>query len=123
MGLRCASSHCQQHEESVSFREREREREENSKQMEDVKKRKIEEASGNGEEISTYSEDHLRSLLDPLAKPQLVDLLAKLHLVSMEKLRKGLSSMTKQVGNHAAMVLLLTSIWSQLSMRSEHLAS
>ncbi|EXB93643.1 Uncharacterized RNA-binding protein [Morus notabilis] len=43
--------------------------------MEDMKKRKLEETEGNGE---TSSEEHLRSLLDPLAKPQLVDLLAEL---------------------------------------------
>lgn len=91
--------------------------------MEDVKKRKLEDASGNDDDISRNSEDHLRSLLEPLAKPQLVDLLAKLHLVSMERLRKGLSSMKKQMGNRVAMVLLLTSTWSLLSVRSEHLAS
>lgn len=44
--------------------------------MEDMKKRKLEEVD-NGQ-ISTVSEEKLRSLLDPLAKPQLVDLLAKL---------------------------------------------
>ncbi|KAI3682391.1 hypothetical protein L1987_82347 [Smallanthus sonchifolius] len=41
--------------------------------MEDLKKRKLEE-SNNGENIS---EEQLRSLLDPLAKTQLVDLLSK----------------------------------------------
>ncbi|XP_065856694.1 UBP1-associated protein 2A-like [Euphorbia lathyris] len=43
--------------------------------MEDMKKRKMEEA-GNGGEIST--QDHLRTLLDPLNKSQLVDLLSRL---------------------------------------------
>ncbi|KAL5545480.1 hypothetical protein UlMin_005167 [Ulmus minor] len=43
--------------------------------MEDLKKRKLADAAGNGE---LSSEEQLRSLLDPLAKPQLVDLLAKL---------------------------------------------
>ncbi|KAI4348762.1 hypothetical protein L6164_009444 [Bauhinia variegata] len=42
--------------------------------MEDLKKRKLEEA-GNGD---FSSKEELRLLLDPLAKPQLVDLLAKL---------------------------------------------
>ncbi|KAK9290151.1 hypothetical protein L1049_008317 [Liquidambar formosana] len=45
--------------------------------MEDLKKRKLEETS-NGQIPSLHSEEQLRSLLDPLAKPQLVDLLAKL---------------------------------------------
>ncbi|XP_048225951.1 RNA-binding protein P [Ricinus communis] len=44
--------------------------------MEDMKKRKMEEAS-NGAEISS-TQDHLRSLLDPLNKSQLVDLLSRL---------------------------------------------
>ncbi|WCJ33992.1 RNA-binding (RRM/RBD/RNP motifs) family protein [Euphorbia peplus] len=44
--------------------------------MEDMKKRKMEE-SVNGAEIST-TQDHLRSLLDPLNKSQLVDLLSRL---------------------------------------------
>lgn len=44
--------------------------------MEDMKKRKFDEAE-NGQ-ISSASEEKLRSLLEPLAKPQLVDLLAKL---------------------------------------------
>lgn len=47
-------------------------------QMEDVKKRKLDKATSNGDEISPDSEEDLRTLLDPLAKPQLVDLLAKL---------------------------------------------
>lgn len=46
--------------------------------MEDVKKRKLDKATRNGNEISPDSEEDLRTLLDPLAKPQLVDLLAKL---------------------------------------------
>ncbi|PSS01837.1 UBP1-associated protein like [Actinidia chinensis var. chinensis] len=45
--------------------------------MGDLKKRKLDEL-GNGQISSVDSEEHLRSLLDPLAKPQLVDLLAKL---------------------------------------------
>ncbi|CAK9148478.1 unnamed protein product [Ilex paraguariensis] len=47
--------------------------------MEDLKKRKLEE-TGNGQLHASPSEDveQLRSLLDPLAKAQLVDLLAKL---------------------------------------------
>ncbi|KAJ9543724.1 hypothetical protein OSB04_023431 [Centaurea solstitialis] len=48
--------------------------------MEDLKKRKLQETANNGEEITTTntSEEQLRSLLDPLAKTQLVDLLSKL---------------------------------------------
>lgn len=46
--------------------------------MEDVKKRKLDKATSNGDEIAPDSEEDLRTLLDPLAKPQLVDLLAKL---------------------------------------------
>lgn len=42
--------------------------------MEDLKKRKLEE-TGNGELIS---KEDIRLLIEPLAKPQLVDLLAKL---------------------------------------------
>ncbi|KAL6133860.1 hypothetical protein ACLB2K_066093 [Fragaria x ananassa] len=42
--------------------------------MEDIKKRKLD----NNERISPHSEQDLRALLDPLAKSQLVDLLAKL---------------------------------------------
>lgn len=73
-------------------RERESEREARGKRrrrrrMEDMKKRKLGETENDGE---AASEEHLRSLLDPLAKPQLVDLLAKLHLECMEKLRKEL---------------------------------
>lgn len=51
--------------------------------MEEIKKRKLEE-TGNGlvdsnsSLSSSSSLEELRSLLDPLAKPQLVDLLAKL---------------------------------------------
>ncbi|KAA8518253.1 hypothetical protein F0562_015864 [Nyssa sinensis] len=45
--------------------------------MEDLKKRKLDE-TGNGQFHTISSEQHLRSLLDPLAKNQLVDLLAKL---------------------------------------------
>lgn len=41
--------------------------------MEELKKRKLDDANG-----ETLSQDQLRSLLDPLAKPQLVDLLARL---------------------------------------------
>ncbi|XP_022983020.1 UBP1-associated protein 2C-like [Cucurbita maxima] len=43
--------------------------------MEDLKKRKLEATVGNGEFSSV---EHLRSLLEPLPKPQLVDLLARL---------------------------------------------
>ncbi|PON52222.1 Splicing factor-like protein [Parasponia andersonii] len=46
--------------------------------MEDTKKRKLDEGSGDGEILT---EEELRSLLDPLNKFQLVDLLAKLPLV------------------------------------------
>ncbi|XP_030926742.1 UBP1-associated protein 2C-like isoform X2 [Quercus lobata] len=47
--------------------------------MEDVKKRKVGEAVGNGETSSTSSsEEEMRLLLDPLPKPQLVHLLSKL---------------------------------------------
>ncbi|XP_068342090.1 UBP1-associated protein 2C-like isoform X2 [Pyrus communis] len=53
--------------------------------MEDVKKRKLEDASGNDNDISRNSEDHFRSLLEPLAKPQLVDLLAKLEHGEIEE--------------------------------------
>lgn len=45
--------------------------------MEDMKKRKLGEASGDGE---TSSEEEMRSLLDPLPKPQLVHLLSKLYV-------------------------------------------
>ncbi|KAI3782506.1 hypothetical protein L2E82_12555 [Cichorium intybus] len=45
--------------------------------MDDFKKRKLE-LTANGETSSNTSEDQLRSLLDPLAKTQLVDLLSKL---------------------------------------------
>lgn len=45
--------------------------------MEEQKKRKLDELQ-NGEAAPTPSEEYLRSLLDPLAKSQLVDLLAKL---------------------------------------------
>ncbi|KAI7729456.1 hypothetical protein M8C21_020363 [Ambrosia artemisiifolia] len=44
--------------------------------MDDLKKRKLEDAN-NGQIISNTSEQLLRSLLDPLAKTQLVDLLSK----------------------------------------------
>ncbi|KAJ0792000.1 putative RNA recognition motif domain, nucleotide-binding alpha-beta plait domain superfamily [Helianthus annuus] len=44
--------------------------------MEDLKKRKLEETN-NGEITVNTSEEQLRSLLDPLAKTQLVDLLSK----------------------------------------------
>ncbi|KAF8022118.1 hypothetical protein BT93_G2303 [Corymbia citriodora subsp. variegata] len=44
--------------------------------MEELKKRKLDETAGNGD--SPDSEEHLRSLLEPLAKPHLVELLAKL---------------------------------------------
>jgi len=46
--------------------------------MEEMKKRKLDELQ-NGDASSTTSEEHLRSLLEPLAKSQLVDLLAKLY--------------------------------------------
>ncbi|XP_050244700.1 uncharacterized protein LOC126692928 isoform X5 [Quercus robur] len=46
--------------------------------MEDVKKRKVGEAVGNGETSSSSSEEEMRLLLDPLPKPQLVHLLSKL---------------------------------------------
>lgn len=45
--------------------------------MEDLKKRKMEEMGNNGQ-LSTQEE--LRSLLDPLAKSQLVDLLSRLYV-------------------------------------------
>ncbi|XP_058073461.1 UBP1-associated protein 2C-like isoform X3 [Magnolia sinica] len=45
--------------------------------MEDSKKRKLEE-TGNGQPSSLPSEEHLRLLLDPLRKDQLLDLLVKL---------------------------------------------
>ncbi|KAL0555186.1 hypothetical protein IC582_009125 [Cucumis melo] len=48
--------------------------------MEDLKKRKLEETVGNGEFSSV---EHLRSLLEPLPKPQLVDLLARLCAFSV----------------------------------------
>ncbi|KAF3442628.1 hypothetical protein FNV43_RR16544 [Rhamnella rubrinervis] len=44
--------------------------------MEDMKKRKLEDLVAEDDEVSSVEE--LRTLLDPLAKPQLVDLLAKL---------------------------------------------
>ncbi|XP_031101722.1 UBP1-associated protein 2C-like [Ipomoea triloba] len=49
--------------------------------MEEVKKRKLDEGAWNGQvdsSISPPAAEELRSLLDPLPKPQLVDLLAKL---------------------------------------------
>ncbi|XP_059668497.1 UBP1-associated protein 2A-like [Cornus florida] len=46
--------------------------------MEDLKKRKLDDETGNDQFSSNLSEEQLRSLLDPLAKAQLVDLLAKL---------------------------------------------
>ncbi|KAJ8448517.1 hypothetical protein Cgig2_012161 [Carnegiea gigantea] len=58
---------------SVRLRRKKEER----KKMEEQKKRKLDELQ-NGEAAPTPSEEHLRSLLDPLAKSQLVDLLAKL---------------------------------------------
>ncbi|XP_058073462.1 uncharacterized protein LOC131222423 isoform X4 [Magnolia sinica] len=48
--------------------------------MEDSKKRKLEE-TGNGQPSSLPSEEHLRLLLDPLRKDQLLDLLVKLCFV------------------------------------------
>lgn len=49
------------------------------REMEEVKKRKLEDTVANGEISSqTSSEEDLRALLDPLAKTQLVDLLSKL---------------------------------------------
>ena len=45
--------------------------------MEDTKKRKLGEASTDGE---TSSEEEMRLLLDPLPKPQLVHLLSKLYV-------------------------------------------
>ena len=47
---------------------------EEEEDMEDLKKRKLDEA-GNGD---FASKEELRFLIEPLAKPQLVDLLAKL---------------------------------------------
>ncbi|CAK7342376.1 unnamed protein product [Dovyalis caffra] len=46
--------------------------------MEDMKKRKMEEGSNNGSDETSTTQDYLRSLLDPLNKPQLVDLLSRL---------------------------------------------
>ncbi|XP_011004820.1 PREDICTED: UBP1-associated protein 2A-like [Populus euphratica] len=46
--------------------------------MEDLKKRKMDEASINGSAKTSTTQDYLRSLLDPLNKPQLVDLLSRL---------------------------------------------
>lgn len=46
--------------------------------MEDLKKRKLDEAGNGG--ISSSPED-LKSLLDPLSKSQLVDLLSKLYVI------------------------------------------
>ncbi|KAI4364003.1 hypothetical protein MLD38_020149 [Melastoma candidum] len=43
--------------------------------MEEIKKRKLDESAGNGD---ASSEEQIRSLLDPLPKSQLVDLLSKL---------------------------------------------
>ena len=47
--------------------------------MEDSKKRKLDEA-GNGD---VSSREELRLLLEPLAKPQLVDLLSKLYALKL----------------------------------------
>jgi hypothetical protein len=58
-------------------KEAEEEEEEEEEGMEDMKKRKLGEASGDGE---TSSEEEMRSLLDPLPKPQLVHLLSKLYV-------------------------------------------
>eukprot|EP00258_Populus_trichocarpa_P042538 XP_024458557.1 UBP1-associated protein 2C [Populus trichocarpa] len=46
--------------------------------MEDLKKRKMDEAIINGSAETLTTQDYLRSLLDPLSKPQLVDLLSRL---------------------------------------------
>ncbi|KAJ6994183.1 hypothetical protein D5086_013357 [Populus alba] len=46
--------------------------------MEDLKKRKMDEAIINGSAETSTAQDYLRSLLDPLNKPQLVDLLSRL---------------------------------------------
>ncbi|KAH8504956.1 hypothetical protein Peur_045580 [Populus x canadensis] len=46
--------------------------------MEDLKKRKMDEAIINGSAETLTTQDYLRSLLDPLNKPQLVDLLSRL---------------------------------------------
>ncbi|KAG5252777.1 UBP1-associated protein [Salix suchowensis] len=46
--------------------------------MEDMKKRKMDEGSNNGSGETSTTQDYLRSLLDPLNKPQLVDLLSRL---------------------------------------------
>ncbi|KAG6770225.1 hypothetical protein POTOM_025900 [Populus tomentosa] len=48
--------------------------------MEDLKKRKMDEAIINGSAETSTTQDYLRSLLDPLNKPQLVDLLSRLCL-------------------------------------------
>jgi hypothetical protein len=63
---------------TAQHRHREKkEAEEEEEGMEDMKKRKLGEASGDGE---TSSEEEMRSLLDPLPKPQLVHLLSKLYV-------------------------------------------
>jgi hypothetical protein len=48
--------------------------------MEDLKKRKMDEAIINGSAETLTTQDYLRSLLDPLNKPQLVDLLSRLYV-------------------------------------------
>lgn len=66
------------YKKSTNERWREREREE----MDEVKKRKLDEGAWNGQvdsDISPLASQELRSLLDPLPKPQLVDLLARLY--------------------------------------------
>ncbi|KAJ6914405.1 UBP1-associated protein 2A-like [Populus alba x Populus x berolinensis] len=48
--------------------------------MEDLKKRKMDEAIIIGSAETSTTQDYLRSLLDPLNKPQLVDLLSRLRI-------------------------------------------
>ena len=48
--------------------------------MEDMKKRKMDEGSNNGSGETSTTQDYLRSLLDPLNKSQLVDLLSRLYV-------------------------------------------
>lgn len=57
--------------------------------MEDMKKRKLGESAAEGDGVSSAEE--LRTLLEPLAKPQLVDLLAKLYFFRPNSLSLSLS--------------------------------
>jgi len=52
----------------------------NKTKMEDMKKRKMDEGSNNGSGETSTTQDYLRSLLDPLNKSQLVDLLSRLYV-------------------------------------------